>query len=48
MKLLDGSLVAAHYKEKIKEEVKSLISQGSKKPHCVLAKKLDLRQPCFV
>ncbi len=33
MKLLDGSLVAAHYKEKIKEEVKSLISQGSKKPH---------------
>ncbi|MEY4281666.1 MAG: hypothetical protein RLZ39_1078 [Bacteroidota bacterium] len=33
MKLLDGSLVAAHYKEKIKEEVNSLISQGSKKPH---------------
>ena len=33
MKLLDGSLVAAYYKEKIKEEVKSLISQGSKKPH---------------
>ena len=33
MKLLDGSLAAAHYKEKIKEEVKSLISQGSKKPH---------------
>lgn len=33
MKLLDGSLVAAHYKEKIKEEVNNLISQGAKKPH---------------
>jgi methylenetetrahydrofolate dehydrogenase (NADP+)/methenyltetrahydrofolate cyclohydrolase len=33
MKLLDGALVAAHYKEQIKEEVKNLISKGSKKPH---------------
>jgi methylenetetrahydrofolate dehydrogenase (NADP+)/methenyltetrahydrofolate cyclohydrolase len=33
MKLLDGALVAAHYKEQIKEEVKTLTSKGSKKPH---------------
>lgn len=33
MKLLDGALVAAHYKEQIKEEVKILVSKGYKKPH---------------
>jgi len=33
MKLLDGALVAAHYKEQIKEEVKTLITKGYKKPH---------------
>jgi methylenetetrahydrofolate dehydrogenase (NADP+)/methenyltetrahydrofolate cyclohydrolase len=33
MKLLDGALVAAHYKEQIKEEVKTLVSNGYKKPH---------------